>query len=369
MIGPDPLRDAHALAESIASRDLNNLYLTSRFFADPARYRAFCAFYAVMRRVDDRVDELCARSGVPAAERERVRSEVDAWRRAIAAVGADRPVESAGQALAGVEDARSARSLLLACVDAHRRFRLPGKLWRSFFAAMDRDLEERRFASYAEFLDYAEGATVAPTTIYLLLLTAGEPTAPLAAAGEDRPPRYEPREAFDAVAGGRHLGLFAYLTHILRDLPQDLAAGERGLLYLAADDMQRFGVTEEALRRDLVRGRASPEARGLLTELGGRARGHLERGRALLAGLDGGLPRDCAFILRLIVAIYEAALERIEARGHDPFPERHRLGARDKRRVILRTAREVGFPLGGAGDDLIAAAARRRASRAKPSRG
>ncbi|HUP43224.1 MAG TPA: squalene/phytoene synthase family protein [Thermoanaerobaculia bacterium] len=365
MNGPDPLRDAYALAESIASRDLNNLYLTSRFFADPARYRSFCAYYAVMRRVDDRVDELCARSGVPAAERERARAEVDAWRHAIEGVAAGEPAESAGRALAGLEDAASARALLLACEDAQRRFRIPPVLWRNFFAAMDRDLEDRRFESYGEFLDYAEGATVAPTTIYLLLVTSSpaedlsETRAAPAPAGE---PPYEPREGFDVVECGRHLGLFAYLTHILRDLPQDLGAGERGLLYLAADDMERFGVTEEALGRDLAGGQASPGVRALLAELGARARGHLERGRALLGGLHGDLPRDCAFILTLIVEIYEEALERIEARGYDPFPERHRLGLQDKRRIIARTAHQVGFSLGAAAGDLIAAA-RRRASR------
>lgn len=372
MTGPDPLRDAYARAEAIASRDLNNLYLTSRFFADPARYRSFCAFYAVMRRVDDRVDELCARSGVPAAERERVRSEVDAWRRAVAALGAGEAAEPAGRALDGLDDAESARALLLACADAHRRFAIPAEVWRSFFAAMDRDLEDRRFATYREFLDYAEGATVAPTTIYLLLLTSepaddrserwGEVRAAGPAAKSGGPVRYEPREGFDVLECGRHLGLFAYLTHILRDLPQDLAAGERGLLYLAADDMARFGVTEELLRRDLDRGEASPGVRALLAELGERARGHLERGRELLGAVHADLPRDCAFILTLIVAIYEEALERIEERAYDPFPERHRLGFRDKRRIIVRTAHEVGFSLGAAAGDLIAAA-RRRISR------
>ncbi|HSL83504.1 MAG TPA: hypothetical protein VLF66_12075, partial [Thermoanaerobaculia bacterium] len=83
MTGSDPLREAYSQAETIAARDLNNLYLTSRFFADPNRFRAFCVFYAVMRLVDDRVDELCARRGVPEAEREGVAAEVEAWRLAV----------------------------------------------------------------------------------------------------------------------------------------------------------------------------------------------------------------------------------------------------------------------------------------------
>ncbi|HLE84358.1 MAG TPA: squalene/phytoene synthase family protein [Thermoanaerobaculia bacterium] len=359
MTRSDPLREAYSRAESIASRDLNNLYLTSRFFADPVRYRAFCAFYAVMRRVDDRVDELCARSGVPAAERERVAAEVAAWRRAVEAVDRGR---SSGGALAAVGDPAAAGELLAAFADAHGRFRVPLALWRNFFAAMDRDLEDRRFESYGEFLEYAEGATVAPTTIYLLLLTSRPAGAPAAdpAHGPAPPPggseraRYEPLPGFDFRECGRQLGLFAYLTHILRDLPQDLAAGERGLVYLARDDMARFGVTEATLRRDLARGRAGEGARALLAELGGRARAHLERGRALLAALEAELSADCAFILALIVAIYDEALARIAAQGFDPFPERHRLGLREKRRIVARTAREAGFPMAAVVGGVVA---------------
>lgn len=338
MTGPDPLREAYSLAESIASRDLNNLYLTSRFFTDPVRYRAFCVFYAIMRLVDDRVDELCARDGVPPIERRQVAGEVEGWHRAVeAAYRGDATAESIRGPGPNPGDPTAVRGLLAAFVASNRRFQIPLDLWRNFFAAMHRDLRDERFATYREFLDYAQGATVAPTTIYLILLASRPP--------ESQGAPYEPVPGFDVVGCGRHLGLFAYLTHILRDLPQDLAAGERGLLYLAREDMDRFGVTEEGLWEDLGRGAAGRGLNGLLEELGRRARGHLEAGRALLACLEGRLAPDCAFILKLIVGIYEEALKRIAEVGFDPFPEEHRLGLEDKQRIVVRTAREVGFPL------------------------
>jgi hypothetical protein len=49
---------AYRVTEAIASRDHNNLYITSSFFMDRMKYKAFCAFYAVMRLVDDRIDNL-----------------------------------------------------------------------------------------------------------------------------------------------------------------------------------------------------------------------------------------------------------------------------------------------------------------------
>ena len=62
--GPGSLSGLYAIVEEIAAKDLNNLYRTSCFFADPNRYKSFCAVYAVMRIVDDRLDEIIARNDV-----------------------------------------------------------------------------------------------------------------------------------------------------------------------------------------------------------------------------------------------------------------------------------------------------------------
>lgn len=333
MKSPPDLDRAYEVAESIASRDLNNLYLASLFFAEPVRYRVFCVFYAVMRWVDDRVDDLAARGGGSPEEHARVVREVAWWRDAI-----DEIYTGAMTALDDAPDSVGEAALLLpGFTESVGSFRVPWQLWKNFFDAMERDLASSRFATYGQFLEYAEGATVAPTTIYLFLLSSSSDRA---GSLEFRPP-----EGFQLIECGRQLGLFAYLTHILRDLPKDLAAGEAGLVYLAEDDMARFGVSLEDLRTCLGAGSASGPVRLLLAELGERAWGHLETGRALLADLGGRLGKDCAFVLSLIVRIYEAALERIADQGYDPFPERHRLGMEGKRRIVLRTAEELDFPL------------------------
>lgn len=320
-------------AESIASRDLNNLYLASRFFEDRCRYRAFCAYYAVMRVVDDRVDDLSARRPVPAEELERAEREVGAWRRAIRGLFDGTPAPSVpAHAPLGAHAA-----LLAAFGDALDRFPVPRSLWENFFDAMERDLREPRFDSFGEFLDYAEGATVAPTTIYLSLLASSE-TAP----GDER---YAPPEDFELIECGRRLGLFAYLVHIIRDLPKDLSAGESSLIYLAGDDMAAHAVTDETLAEASERGVAGERLRALLAELGQRARQYLDSGRALVAPLEGRIAPDCEFVLELIIGLYEELLVRIGAQGFDPFPEKHQLGLWDKRKLVLEIARRVGFPL------------------------
>src|SRR3954467_123327 len=47
-VRPEQLKQALQECESIAAKDRSNLYVTSQFFEDRARYDAFIAMYAVM---------------------------------------------------------------------------------------------------------------------------------------------------------------------------------------------------------------------------------------------------------------------------------------------------------------------------------
>ena len=322
---------APALAEAIAAKDLNNLYLTSCYFADPARYSAFCSLYALMRVIDDRVDELPqdpARFDA-AREHEVLRS----WEEGLSAAldGSAPPsglAERCGMA--------KARDLLTGAAAAMARFPTPISLWRNFFAAMHRDVEQARFETYREFLDYTEGASVAPTSIYLYLV---------AATDGDGSGTYLLPESFDLVRCGRHLGVFSYLAHILRDMALDLGTGERGLLYLAREDLDRFGLDEAMLREDLEKGRARPALRALATELAARATAEGDRGVALLDPLAGTLDPDCAFVLEVIVAIYRRTLEKLAAASFDPMAGRHHLSFEEKHSTVLEVANRLGFDL------------------------
>ncbi len=325
------LADAYAVAERIAARDQNNLYLVSRYFANPEKYRSFCALYAVMRLVDDRIDDIPSRLTLTPEERAFEHGVVEFWEQAVEACRAGAP-----PALSDVPPGLPADLPLLLHAFAHASqfFPVPAVLWRNFFVAMHRDLDGHRFATYRDFLDYTEGASVAPTTIYLYLVVSSSP-----AAGEPHvlPP------GFDLLGAGRQLGRFAYLGHILRDLAADLATGRDGLLYLAADDLKAFGVTEAMLFSDLAQHRASPPLRALVGELVQRARGYLRDGRGLLQALDRSLSPDCAFILELIVAIYQEIVDRIVTCSYDPLAGQHHLSTGDKKRLAFSIAKQCGF--------------------------
>lgn len=321
--------DAFTVAEAIASRDLNNLYRVSLFFRDPERYRAFCAYYAVMRVVDDRIDDLPSRSGMSRGERSAEHDVVLAWDEAVRSCYEGGAVP--GPVLERCGHPGAAR-LLDAFADGLGLFRPPPTSWADFFRSMHWDLDHDRFESWADFLRYAQGASVAPTTIFLFLITSrrdgDSATIP---AG------------FDLAECGRRLGSFAYVGHILRDLAEDLGTGDDGLFYVSREDMAAHGVTEESLFSEVERGRAGEATCHLVADLSARARAFLASGRSMTAGLSGHLSPDRAFILELIVTTYERVLDKIEACGFDVMGEAHRLTDVEKRAIVQEVAGRVGF--------------------------
>ncbi len=310
-----------ATAEAIASKDLNNLYRTSCLFRDRARYWAFCTYYAVMRVVDDRVDNLPTRSGLSLRAREAEHEVVSAWESAVACCYAGQvPTRSTWEPC----EVAAARELLGAFTESLEVVRPPQFLWSNFFRSMHWDLDHSRFCTWGEFLEYTEGASVAPTTIYLYLIASQ-----LGAPGGAVP------VGFNIVDCGRHLGRFAYLGHIVRDLAEDLLLDDSGLIYVPVQEMSVFGVTEAVLFSDLRRGRASRSTRLLVSELVARARDHLAEGRSLLDPLGSKLEEDCQLILALIIATYERVLDKVESCDFDVMGTRHRLTVSEKEALLL----------------------------------
>lgn len=326
---PVLVADAFAAAEAVASRDRNNLHLTSSFFADGEKYRAFCAYYAVMRVVDDRIDGLPWRGALSNEQRLMEQGVLSAWKKGVEACYATGRVPTS---VVKACDRHDARLLFQAFAVSLGTFRPPLVLWDNFFGAMRRDLGSEGFEDWQQFLSYAEGASVAPTTIYLFLITARREGQSI-----------ELPEGFDVAQCGRQLGVFAYVAHILRDLAEDLRTGEKGLVYVSREDMAAHGVSKELLLSDADRGQASTATRGLVAELASRARLLLSEGRSSMACLAGRTDPDCAFILELIVTMYERVLDKIEACSHDPMGDAHRLTMQEKQSILCEVADRVGY--------------------------
>lgn len=315
----DRLKEALCIAERIASKDRSNLYVVSQFFEDRARYDAFIAMYAVMRLIDDRVDDVPDKALLSQPAREALLLELDRWEHRIRCAYDGRP---AGE------------SIDVALAAAVTTFPVPFELWANFIAAMRFDVRKPRFDDFEEFLYYGEGATVAPTSIYVYLLTAN--------------PRADGRYVsdFDFASCGRDLGHFAYIAHVLRDVCEDLGVGQTGLVYLSIADLRAHRLTEGDLRQ-LADG-VAPDAtrarwRALVHDICARAQRMRERGASLARAAWDTLPSDCAFIFRLIVGTYGELLDRIDADPECVLRGGSVLSDHDKFALLRSAADASGF--------------------------
>lgn len=325
-------RLTNQVTEAIASRDHNNLYITSLFFRDRMKYRAFCTFYAVMRLVDDRVDDLplCGNRSHELCEREL--GVLDAWKQVV--MSCHRGIHPTASQLEAC-DFSEARAVSVSLIAAFNNFPVPIKLWTNFFDSMRSDIAGINFSDWSEFLNYAEGATIAPTTIYLFLIAAQYNKAKSS---------YKLTTGFDVSGCGRYLGIFAYLGHIIRDIAEDLN-NKTTRICITREDMLKHGMSMETLRKEVLEGQPSPATRSLVRDLLQRARKYLFKGRALVSQVQDFLESDSRFILELIITMYEQIIKKIESTGFDPTSRHNKLTWKEKGEIIKSVANKTNYSL------------------------
>lgn len=282
--------------EAIAAQDRSNLFLVSQYLRDRRRYEAFVAMYAAMRVIDDVIDGIPDVQTLTCAEREGRLNELDEWRRRIQAAYVENPASN---------------HIDIALSGALAAFPIPIEIWSKFLDAMARDLTQDRFATSEDFLNYAEGATAAPTIVYLFLLAA-QPEQ----SSQERGLRFSVRETsdgFDYRACGKALGIFAYIAHILRDVVADLQMGKRGRIYIPISDMIEVGLSENEFCSIVRSGISDERWQSLVRLLCRRARGFEQLGVEMARARFPAMDPDCRFILNLIIRIYQDLLGKIEA--------------------------------------------------------
>ena len=105
----------------------------------------------------------------------------------------------------------------------------------------------------------------------------------------------------------RSLGRALQLTNVLRDLTSD--AGD-GRLYLPDEILARHGITTRVAEMVM----AEPAIAGVCGDIAALAGGHFDEARRFI----GACPRSPARPARIILAVYERLLAKLEARGFTP---------------------------------------------------
>jgi phytoene synthase len=268
---------SYAYCRHVARKRARNFYY-SFVLLTPLQRDAMCAVYAFMRYCDDLSDE-------PGANR----GDVEQWRKAL------------GEALDGRCDAHP---VLPAFHDTVTRYNIPPRYFHEMIDGVASDLDPRRFATFEQLYRYCYqvASTVGLTTIHIFGFDSSE-ALPLA----------------------EKCGIAFQLTNILRDLRED---AERGRIYLPAEDLARFHVTEDDIRG----GVRTPEFIDLMDFETTRARQYYKESQALLGLVD----RRSRASLSALISIYSRLLDRIERSNYDVFSRRISLPAWEKYWIVLR---------------------------------
>ncbi len=259
-------------------KDHPNILIAARFWEDD-RYEAAKTIYRFMRYIDDMIDDRKALDGMLSCMEKKIYADqVNAW---IDCLGMD----------------QASDPIFGEVTDTIHRFRIPLHFFYNFARSMVFDIHHDGFATFDEFLDYAEGASNGPASVFVHLCCLDQ------LQGE-----YVPMNVVISDVA-RPCAIFSYLVHIVRDFQKDQF---NNLNYFAQDILEKNGLTPEMLK-DIALGGEIPEGfRAVIKEyktLAGKYKTATER---MLRSLEGKLEPRYMLSLRIIFHLYLRIYNRID---------------------------------------------------------
>ena len=195
-------------------KDHPNILIAANFW-EADRYCAAKTCYKFMRAIDDLIDNHKAKNKlIDVSERKGFVANVDDWLRMIIISKECNPLQAE-------------------LIETIEKFRIP--LWpmEAFAKSMIYDINNDGFPTLEAFLEYSNGASVAPASIFVhlngLLVKNGQ---------YDIPP-------FDVKWAATPCAVFSYLVHIIRDFQKDQL---NNLSYFADDLIIKNHLTRQDMR-------------------------------------------------------------------------------------------------------------------------
>ena len=280
-------RAAYAECRRIARRHYEN-FPTASLLVPRDKRDALAAIYAFARYADDVADE-------PGVEGRL--EKLAAWRAMLA------------DCIAG----KVGHPVFIALRDAINKFQLSREHFENLLHAFEQDVQVNRRPDFASVLSYCLNSANPVGRLVLELFDHRDP---------------------ELLALSDHICTALQLTNFWQDVAVDFA---RDRVYLPLDDLQRFGLTLQDLRKYMLPDASAPDERWrqLMAFEISRTREFFEQGRALPEKVKPELRLQ----LRLTWLGGMAILEKIESARYDVFRRRPSLGRWDFLRLYLRARR------------------------------
>lgn len=181
---------------------------------DKERFDAAMVCYKFMRRIDDLIDNHKASNiSIAACEKEAFTNEVKKWLECLNYKTKQDPI---------IEEV----------VETIEKFNIPLYLFHNFAQSMIYDIHNDGFPTYHSFIEYAEGASVSPASVFVHLCCLNKDYSGYVLPGMNL------RDI------SRPCALFSYIIHIIRDFEKDY---KENLVYFGRDLLRKYDLNDKDL--------------------------------------------------------------------------------------------------------------------------
>ncbi|MFC2114926.1 phytoene/squalene synthase family protein [Bacteroidota bacterium] len=258
-----------------------NILIAARFW-DDRRYFAAKVCYKFMRMIDDHIDERKAREdAISGMEKQMLTEKVNSWIECLDSTADNDP-------------------FIKELADTISKFSIPLQLFHNFAKSMLYDINHNGFYTLNDFLDYAEGASVAPASVFVHLCCLSEEN------GEYKSPD------FDVVQVARPCAIFSYIVHIIRDFQEDQL---NNLNYFAADILGRNNLLPSDLKKIANGSPVSDSFRNVIQVYYDHAQSYGEQTLNELQNLSTKLNGRYLLSLHIIYNLYKQVFDRIDIKN------------------------------------------------------
>lgn len=275
--------DFNTLLQKISLEEIDkhpNILLAAQLW-DNERYNAAKVCYKFMRHLDDLVDNRKATGKIiNCMEKKQFAQLIEEWLTCL------------------VHPAKN-NALFHELNDTIQKFQIPFPVFQEFSKAMLYDVNHNGFETYADFLKYSEGASVAPAAIFVHLcgLIKAEET-------------YIPAK-FNSPEVARPCAIFSYLVHIMRDFQKDQL---ENLNYFANDILLENNLNPVTLQR-IAQGEAIPDGfRNMMQFYKNEAEKYRNQTLKMIESIRPLIEPRYMISLELIFELYDLVYHRIDCK-------------------------------------------------------
>jgi len=262
-------------------KDHPNILIAAHFWEEE-RYNAAKVCYKFLRAIDDLIDNHKAeKKFISQEERGRFMLNINEWIRMFSVTGANDPLHSE-------------------LVETMGKFRIPEWAMKDFARSMIYDINNDGFPTLGTFIEYSQGATVAPASIFVHL------------AGLVKKDGVFSDPVFDVKSTATPCAVFSYLVHIIRDFQKDQL---NNLNYFADDLAAHHGLSRHDLKEIAWGHPVSRNFRDLINEYYSLAGKYRDLTRMIMKKVCPLLEPRYRLSMEIIFDLYLMVFERIDIKN------------------------------------------------------